>query len=100
MPSCPCRCRHSPPLIREGLSREFVNKVQQMRKSADLEVTQRIWIDYQADEEVYEAIEEHRLFIDTETLSLGTNRKLSKSAEMIEWDLNGHPASIGITSVN
>ena len=90
----------TPPLIREGLSREFVNKVQQMRKSADLEVTQRIRIDYQADEEVYEAIEEHRLFIDTETLSLGTNRKLSKSAEMIEWDLNGHPASIGITSVN
>ena len=51
-------------LMREGLAREFVNKVQNMRKTADLDVTQRIRIRYSGDEAVREAVEEHKGYIE------------------------------------
>jgi isoleucyl-tRNA synthetase len=36
----------TPELIEEGLSREFVNRIQNMRKEADFEVTDRIVIGF------------------------------------------------------
>ena len=47
----------TPALVAEGLMREFVSKVQAMRKEADLEVTQRITLTVQADEEVAAALD-------------------------------------------
>ncbi len=44
-------------LIAEGLMREFVSKVQAIRKEADLEVTQRIELCVRADDEVMAALE-------------------------------------------
>ena len=37
----------SPELIREGMARDFVRQVQQLRKDADLEIEDRIRICYQ-----------------------------------------------------
>ncbi len=47
----------TPALIAEGLMREFVSKVQALRKDADLEVTQRIEVTVQCDEEVAAALD-------------------------------------------
>ncbi len=44
-------------LIAEGLMREFVSKVQALRKEADLDVTQRIEVTVAADDEVSAALE-------------------------------------------
>ena len=81
-------------LIREGLAREFVNKVQQMRKSAGLEVTQRIQVQFQADDQVAEAIASHDAYIQNEVLALQVERVAAAAGT--EWDLNGHPANIQI----
>jgi len=53
-----------------GLAREFVNKIQTMRKTADLDVTERIRIIYRGDDVVRQAVEEYKGYIEAETLCL------------------------------
>lgn len=80
-------------LVREGLAREFVNKVQNMRKEADLDVVQRINLSYKTDAEVKRAIEEHLTYVKSETLAL----ECSSNSEIkagVDWDLNNHPCRI------
>ncbi|NKB24350.1 MAG: isoleucine--tRNA ligase [Kiritimatiellae bacterium] len=89
----------TPELIREGLAREFVNKVQQMRKKEDLEVVQRINVFYSADNPVVEAVESHRDYIQTETLAADLAFIEKIDAEGVTWDLNGHTCSIKIQPV-
>ena len=57
----------SPALIAEGLVREFVSRVQALRKEADLDVTQRIDIIVGADDELAAALTEWQDFILEET---------------------------------
>ncbi len=59
-----------PELIEDGLAREFVSKLQNMRKAADLEVTQRIHVRFSGDEAVQAAVARYEDYIKTETLSL------------------------------
>lgn len=56
-------------LVKEGIAREVVSKVQLMRKNNDLELTDRIVIKYSADELVCNAIEEFSDYIKHETLA-------------------------------
>jgi isoleucyl-tRNA synthetase len=83
-------------LMREGLAREFVNKVQSMRKTADFDVTQRIRITYSGDDSVREAVEEYKGYIEAETLCLDSVYSMDLPVETSAWDLNGHPCSIRI----
>jgi isoleucyl-tRNA synthetase len=83
-------------LIREGLAREFVNKVQNMRKSADLEISQRIAIQYAADPEVRQAIERHSGYITAETLARSIQSVPSEALDGEPLDLNGHPCKVRI----
>jgi isoleucyl-tRNA synthetase len=58
----------SPELIREGMGRDFVRQVQQLRKDADLEIEDRIEIYYQtAEPVVVAALTEWTKYILTET---------------------------------
>ncbi len=60
----------TPELEREGLSRDLVRHVQQLRKELDLEVTDRIRIAYASNaEKLLTAIDEHRERIAAETLA-------------------------------
>ena len=56
-------------LVKEGIAREVVSKVQLMRKNNGLELTDRIVIKYSADELVCNAIEEFSDYIKHETLA-------------------------------
>jgi isoleucyl-tRNA synthetase len=56
-------------LIREGQAREFVRRVQDLRKSAELEVADRIELFVDASPGLQSAIEAHRDYITTETLT-------------------------------
>lgn len=61
----------TPELRLEGLAREFVNRVQKMRKDAGFEVTDRISIRYMsADTRVDYAISENKSYIMGETLAI------------------------------
>ncbi|MAW40158.1 MAG: isoleucine--tRNA ligase, partial [Kiritimatiellaceae bacterium] len=86
-------------LIQEGLAREFVNKVQSLRKEMDLEVTQRIEIRFYSDEEVKAAVEAHRAYIQSETLALSSVLvELSDTVE--DRPLNGHPFRVELKPVS
>jgi isoleucyl-tRNA synthetase len=56
-------------LIQEGLAREFVRRVQDLRKSAELEVADRIELFVEASPGLQSAIETHRDYVTTETLT-------------------------------
>jgi len=84
----------TPELLREGLAREFVNKVQNMRKAAGLDVTQRIRLFHAGDEVVREALAEHIDYIQTETLCVHCAAEAAGAAGAESWDLNGRPCLI------
>jgi len=60
----------TPELEREGIARDFVRQVQQLRKDHDLEIENRININYQTDNEtILAALEEWQEYIGGETLA-------------------------------
>jgi isoleucyl-tRNA synthetase len=59
----------TPELVQEGLAREFVRRVQDLRKSADLDVADRIELFVDASAGLKSAIEVHRDYITAETLT-------------------------------
>jgi isoleucyl-tRNA synthetase len=85
-------------LRQEGLAREFVRLVQECRKEAGFEVSDRIELLYEADPEVLAAIEKFAAYIQEETLAVTLQRNSSfEGVEFIkELDVNGHKAQIGL----
>ena len=80
-------------LILEGIARELVSKVQNMRKQANFEITDRINLYYKADELATKAILEYKDFIMNETLAL----KLEEKDDLEETvDLNGHEGKLKV----
>ncbi|MGC1273331.1 MAG: DUF5915 domain-containing protein, partial [Planctomycetaceae bacterium] len=61
--------RLTPELICEGLARDFIRQIQQMRKDAGLEIEDRITIRYAASGEAAAAIETFAEYIRAETLA-------------------------------
>ncbi|PKN94989.1 MAG: isoleucine--tRNA ligase [Chloroflexi bacterium HGW-Chloroflexi-6] len=60
----------TPELVREGMAREFVRRVQDFRKTAAFNVADRILLYLSATPELKQAIETHRETIMTETLCI------------------------------
>jgi isoleucyl-tRNA synthetase len=85
----------TPELVREGLAREFVSKVQNLRKDMGLEVSQRIMIDFVADDELSLAIKEHYSYIVNETLAI-VCQTISSILDGQILDINGHNCKICI----
>lgn len=79
-------------LINEGFAREFISKVQQMRKSNDFEMMDKIEISYYAPEEIKEALEKFDAYIKQETLAV--NIKFEEIDEMQDQNLNGYDSKI------
>ncbi|MDH3982183.1 MAG: class I tRNA ligase family protein, partial [Kiritimatiellaceae bacterium] len=87
-------------LISEGLAREFVNKVQNLRKETDLEITQRIHIVFSSDDEIEKAVSAHRDYIENETLALSCESGDLQEDKKVELDLNGHVCAVSIIAAN
>ena len=83
-------------LILEGLARELVSKVQNLRKTSGLEIENRIKLYYFGDDRVNKAIETFVDFIKKETLSVEVI-KVENLEESV--DLNGHKTLIKIEKV-
>jgi len=62
-------------LISEGTSREVISKIGQIRKSLDLDVSDRINIYYEAEEEFRKQIKEFENYIKEETLCINLEEK-------------------------
>jgi isoleucyl-tRNA synthetase len=81
-------------LLREGLARELVNNVQQMRKAHEFEVTDRIHLKIDSDEAVREAVASFDDYIRSEVLALSIETVETEGDSV---DLNGHPCTLSIT---
>ena len=85
----------TPELVDEGLSREFISKVQQMRKAANFEMMDRIRITYKADEDVAKAVAVHKDHIMGETLAV----EMAEGEGGEVFKLNGHETAIKVERV-
>lgn len=84
-------------LINEGYAREFISKVQQMRKNNGYEVLDNINIYYDGNDEIKEAVELFEDYIKEETLALSIVRTSDDSFE--KQDLNGHMTGIKLEKI-
>ncbi|WP_434797008.1 isoleucine--tRNA ligase [Terrisporobacter vanillatitrophus] len=84
----------TPKLIEEGYAREFISKVQQLRKSNDFEVLDNIDIKFCGDDEIAKAISNFDEYIKNETLALDIERVEENTLEV--FDLNGHDTGIKV----
>jgi isoleucyl-tRNA synthetase len=86
----------TPGLISEGLAREMISKIQQLRKQRDFQMMDQIKIFYNADDDVKAAVAEHRDYIMKETLAVEMK---AIESELVEYDLNGHKTGIDVERI-
>jgi isoleucyl-tRNA synthetase len=84
-------------LLDEGYAREFISKVQQMRKNNGYEMLDRIKIFYDGDDEIANAVNIYEDYIKTETLADAIERVEDDSFE--KQDLNGHNTGMKLEKV-
>ena len=82
----------TPELEAEGIAREVVSKIQQMRKQNDYEMMDKIVITLDADDAVASAVDEYRDYIMKETLA--DELALGEVADKV--NINGHKTGITI----
>jgi len=84
----------------DGLAREFTNRVQNMRKSAEFNVVDRIAIAFNGSDEMVAALAEHGDWIRNETLAEELERSDAPEGEQIEkFDIGSEHATIGVRRV-
>ncbi len=87
----------TPALVREGLAREFVRRVQDLRKTADLQISDRIRLYYQATPGLTEAVADFKDYIMAETLTVNLVASAppdSAAASQAEFD--GEQLTVGV----
>ena len=85
----------APELAEEGLARELVSKVQQMRKQNDYEMMDKIHIYLSADDDVAKAVKDYREYIMKETLA----ESIENKEGLEEVDLNGHKTGLAVERI-
>ena len=84
-------------LLHEGVVRELISKVQNLRKAKDFEITDRIRIYYQANDQFEEAIRDFKDLIQEETLAVSMESS-ENSGEV--YSLNGIDVQFDIEKVS
>ena len=84
----------TPDLIAEGIAREFISNVQNLRKEAGFEVDDRIRVTAAADGEVQAAVEAHKGYIADEVLADSID--FAAELDAPKADLNGHACAITV----
>jgi isoleucyl-tRNA synthetase len=87
----------TPDLVHEGQAREFVRRVQDLRKSANLEVADRVNLFVVASAGLKSAIEAHRDYITSETLAVALNfSEPPAGAPSVEDEFDGEKVKVGL----
>ena len=86
----------TPDLRNEGFAREFVNRVQNMRKDAGFDVTDRISISYSGTDVLRTALEAMQEYIAHETLAVDVNSTLRSGEISLKENINGELCDISI----
>jgi isoleucyl-tRNA synthetase len=86
-------------LIAEGYAREFVNRVQNMRKDAGLDVVDRINVYYEGNKELIDYVEKFSDYISNEILAEKLNNGKNGKGFKQEWEIGDFNISITIEKV-
>ena len=88
----------TPELISEGTAREFVNRIQNLRKQSGYEVNDHIELLVMAPDEVVEALRTHQEYVQTQVQAdtIDYSEVLSDAEEI---DLDGTPIAVQISKV-
>ena len=88
----------TPELLEEGFYREIISKVQTMRKEADFEVMDHIYVYVDKNEKIAEIIkkyaEELKEEVLADSITLGEMKGYTK-----EWNINGEDVMLGVAKV-
>jgi isoleucyl-tRNA synthetase len=84
-------------LIREGLAREFVSRLQKIRKESGYDVTDRVAVLYHADNETSAALESMRSYIGMETLAESLER--GEQPLGVDLEINGRHVNVRVQRV-
>ena len=83
-------------LISEGYAREFVNRVQNMRKDLGLDVMDRIDVSLQSDKKLVDYIIKFADYIKTEVLAKELTTDLNTNGFKQEWEIGDFDCTIDI----
>ncbi|GAA5522357.1 isoleucine--tRNA ligase [Aliifodinibius salicampi] len=87
----------SPELVQEGLAREFVNRIQNMRKEADFDVVDRIVIGFEGSDQLEDAVQSMKDYIKSETLAEDiASEELDVSDFVKTWEIGEEESTISI----
>ncbi len=90
----------SPELKLEGLARDLVRKIQELRKQSGFAVEDRIRLFYEGDGILAEALERWRDYIATETLAVAVARGAAPDGASTETlQIEGHDLKVGVVRV-
>lgn len=88
-------------LLEEGIAREFVNRIQNMRKDAGFDVTDRIKIFFNGSEKLVNAVNSFKSYISNETLAEITNKDEGfDENHKQDWKIGEYNCSIQIKKVS
>ena len=94
-------------LIAEGLAREFVNRIQNMRKDAGFDVTDRIKIRFTGSKELIDAVNSFQGYISNETLAENLSIQVDMKQEnninggaAQDWKIGDYECSIQLEKIN
>ena len=88
----------TPALKKQGYARELVNRIQQMRKGLDLELTERISLEITGSPDFQDAVESHRQYVLSEVLGAYLLFSVSAQGETVEtFEIGEGEVIIGLT---
>ena len=88
-------------LRKEGVARELVNRIQNIRKDSGLEVTDKITVEIEAKELVEGAVAEFGDYIGSQTLAASVKCSAEPQGEfVVESDIDEEPLRIAITKMH
>ena len=90
----------TPALVQEGLAREFVRRVQDLRKSAELDVADRIELFVEASPGLRSALDAHKDYIAAETLASALDfTSPPKDASVVQDEFDGETIRVGLRKI-
>lgn len=88
-------------LIEEGIAREFVNRIQNMRKDAGFDVTDRIKIFFNGSEKLVNAVISFKNYVSTETLAENVSKGEGfEGNHKQDWKIGEYDCTIQIKKVS
>jgi isoleucyl-tRNA synthetase len=89
----------TPELADEGLARELVRRIQEMRKSAGFDIAGRIRLTYEGDTDIARVIDAWRDYISQETLAEAIEQGVNGEGYVEEHEIDGRKVRLAVEKV-